>query len=62
MDSLSAQRDAFEGRIKSLLSLSGTLRVFRKVARDAISTITELDKTMTEMAVVTDLSVGDYWG
>jgi hypothetical protein len=29
--------------------------------RDAMQTITELDATMTEMAVVTDLSVGDYW-
>jgi TP901 family phage tail tape measure protein len=26
-----------------------------------MQTITELDATMTEMAVVTDLSVGDYW-
>jgi hypothetical protein len=26
-----------------------------------MQTITELDKTMTEMSVVTDLSVGDYW-
>jgi TP901 family phage tail tape measure protein len=29
--------------------------------RNAISTIKELDAVMTEMAVVTDLSVGDYW-
>jgi hypothetical protein len=29
--------------------------------QNAISTIKELDAVMTEMAVVTDLSVGDYW-
>jgi hypothetical protein len=33
----------------------------RAALRDAMQTITELDATMTEMAVVTDLSVGDYW-
>jgi TP901 family phage tail tape measure protein len=29
--------------------------------RSAMDTIKELDATMTEMAVVTNLSVGDYW-
>jgi hypothetical protein len=29
--------------------------------RNAISTIRDLDKAMTEMSVVTDLGVGDYW-
>jgi hypothetical protein len=29
--------------------------------RNAISTIKELDKAMTEMAVVTEFEVGDYW-
>jgi hypothetical protein len=33
----------------------------RAALRDAISTITELDAVMGQMAVVTDLSVGDYW-
>ena len=33
----------------------------RAALRDAMHTITELDATMTEMAVVTDLTVGDYW-
>jgi hypothetical protein len=33
----------------------------RRAFRDAFSAIKELDATMTEMAVVTDLSVGDYW-
>jgi TP901 family phage tail tape measure protein len=43
------------------LGIAGAVEVFRRAARDAISTITELDKTMTEMSVVTDLTVGDYW-
>jgi hypothetical protein len=41
--------------------VSGAAQVLRSALRDAISTITELDAIMTEMAVVTDLTVGDYW-
>jgi hypothetical protein len=33
----------------------------RRAMRNAITTIKELDKQMTEMAVVTQLEVGDYW-
>jgi hypothetical protein len=33
----------------------------RAALRDAIATIKQLDETMTEMAVVTDLGVGDDW-
>jgi hypothetical protein len=33
----------------------------RAALRDAISTIKELDAVMGQMAVVTDLTVGDYW-
>jgi hypothetical protein len=35
--------------------------VLRAALRDAMQTIIELDATMTEMSVVTDLSVGEYW-
>lgn len=56
-----AQKEAFESKIKSFLGLAGAERVMRAALRDAISTIKELDATMTEMAVVTDLTVGDYW-
>jgi hypothetical protein len=33
----------------------------RAALRDALSTIKELDAVMGQMAVVTDLGVGDYW-
>lgn len=55
------RQEAFEGRIKQFLGLAGAAQVLRRALRDAMQTITELDKTMTEMAVVTDLTVGDYW-
>jgi TP901 family phage tail tape measure protein len=54
-------REAFESKIKQFLGLSGAAQVLRSAFRDAMTTIRELDATMTEMAVVTDLSVGDYW-
>ena len=56
-----SQQKAFEDKIKSFLGVSGAAQVMRHALRDAMQTITELDATMTEMAVVTDLSVGDYW-
>ena len=48
-------------RIKQFVGWTGAAVAFRKVAQDAISTIKELDKQMTEMAVVTDMRVPDYW-
>ena len=60
-DKVLADQSAFESRIKQFLGLSGAANVLRRALRDALSTITELDATMTEMAVVTDLTVGDYW-
>lgn len=56
-----AQVAEFENRIKSFLGLAGAAEVLRRSVRDAMATIKELDATMTEMAVVTDLTVGDYW-
>lgn len=61
MDTEAQKAEAFQNRIKSFLGLSGAAQVLRRALRDAMSTITELDATMTEMAVVTDLTVGDYW-
>lgn len=56
-----SQSEAFEARIKDFLGLSGAAQLLRSSLRNAMQTITELDATMTEMAVVTDLGVGDYW-
>ena len=55
------QAQAFEQRIRDFLGVAGAAQVLRIALRDAVSTIKELDSTMTEMAVVTDLTVGDYW-
>ena len=50
-----------EKRIKAFLGIQGAVEVMRRAMRDALSTIVELDKQMAQMAVVTDLSIGDYW-
>ena len=61
LDERTGQINAMQERVKSFLGISGAAQVMRSALRDAMQTITELDATMTEMAVVTDLSVGDYW-
>lgn len=55
------EREAFEGKIKQFLGMQGAAQLMRMALRDAMTTITELDATMAQMAVVTDLSIGDYW-
>lgn len=60
-DEALSQKAAFENKIKQFLGLSGAAQVLRRALRDAMQTITELDATMTEMSVVTDLGVSDYW-
>lgn len=53
--------EGFKNRIKQFLGLAGAARLLRKSINTAINTVKELDKTMTETAVVTDFSVGDMW-
>lgn len=56
-----ANQQAFASRIKQFLGLEGAVNIARSAFRNAFNTIKELDAAMTEMAVVTDLDVGDYW-
>lgn len=48
-------------RIKQFTGLTGAAIIMRRALQQAFNTIQELDKQMTEMAVVTDLEVSDYW-
>jgi hypothetical protein len=41
--------------------MAGAVELLRRALRQAFETTKELDAAMTEMAVVTDLEVGDYW-
>lgn len=53
--------DALKSRIQYFFGLNNTINLVRRAIRGAIDTIKELDKAMTETAVVTDFSVGDMW-
>ena len=52
---------ALKSRIQYFFGLTNTINLFRQAIRGAYETIKELDKAMTETAVVTDFSVGDMW-
>lgn len=61
MDEQARQTEAFEARIKQFLGMAGAVELLRRALRQAFETTKELDAAMTEMAVVTDLEVGEYW-
>ena len=61
LDEQARQTEAFEARIKQFLGMAGAVELLRRALRQAFETTKELDAAMTEMAVVTDLEVGDYW-
>ena len=48
-------------RIQYFFGLTNTINLVKRAIRGAFNTIKELDKAMTETAVVTDFSVGDMW-
>ena len=53
--------DGFIQRIQQFAGLTGAAYLANKALHSALNSVKELDAQMTEMAVVTDLGVGDYW-
>lgn len=53
--------DNLKNSMLAFFSISNTIEIFKRTIREAYQTVTELDKAMTETAVVTDFSVGDMW-
>lgn len=53
--------DALKQRITYFFGLNNAINLARRAIRNALNTIKELDKTMTETAVVTDFDIGDMW-
>ena len=63
-DRLVAQKRDIDSLRQSLLNFFGiqnAIQLFKRAVREAYDSVTELDKAMTETAVVTDFSVGDMW-
>ena len=50
-----------KNQVLQFFSLTNAVQLFRRAVTKALNTVKELDKTMTEAAVVTDFSVGDMW-
>ena len=59
--SFNREAQNIDRQIQSYFGLSQMIRKVGDIARDAFSTVKELDKAMTETAVVTNFSVGDMW-
>ena len=58
---LNSELDNIKNGITHFFSLSNAATMFKSAVRDAFDTVQELDKIMTETAVVTDFSIGDMW-
>lgn len=53
--------EQFRDRLLYFFSISNSVQLFKRAIRSAFETVKELDNAMTEIAVVSDFSVGDMW-
>lgn len=62
-DTEAAQRSlrSLSTRVEYFFSLTNGFLIAQRVIRSAFNTVKELDKAMTDTAVVTDNTVGDMW-
>jgi hypothetical protein len=50
-----------KSRLEYFFGITNSVMLFRRAVTKALNTVKELDKTMTEAAVVTKFNVGDMW-
>lgn len=55
------QINSLKNRITYFFGLTNQIMLFRRAITQALTAVKELDKAMTEIAVVTDFSVNDMW-
>ena len=53
--------DNLKNKLLSFFAMDNAARLFRRALRSALETIKDLDKVMTEMAVVTNYQINDLW-
>lgn len=58
---LQKELDGFKNKVTYFFGLNNAVRLFQRALRSAFETVKDLDKVMTETAVVTEFSVGDMW-
>lgn len=52
---------SLKSQVLSFFTITGAIQLFRRAIDSAFETVKELDEAMTEIAVVSDFSVGDMW-
>ena len=60
-DAAARDVEALKQRITYFFGLNNSINLARRAIQNAFETIKELDKTMTQTAVVTDFTVSDMW-
>lgn len=60
-NNLNSSVDMFKRRIEYFFSAMGAVNLLRRAINSAKQQVIDLDKVMTETAVVTNFSVGDMW-
>lgn len=53
--------ERLKNSILDFFSIGNTIQLFKRAVNSAMDTVKELDASMTEIAVVSDFSVGDMW-
>ena len=61
MGDFGSELEQVRNRISYFLGLSNAINLFKRAVKSSINTVKDLDKAMTETAVVTDYTVGDMW-
>ena len=59
---LGSELDQFKNRIAYFFGINNAVRLLQRAFRSAYSTVKDLDKALTETAVVTSYTVQDMWG
>ena len=57
----SSDMQMLKSRFEYFFGITNSIQLFKRAVTSALNTVKELDKTMTEAAVVTNFSVGDMW-
>ena len=61
MSESARQLDQMRNNILQFFSIGNAVNLFKRAIHSAVETVKDLDKVMTETAVVTEFSVGDMW-
>ena len=59
---VNSELDHFKNRVTYFFGAANAVNLFKRALRSVFETVKDLDKVMTETAVVTKFSVGQMWG